>query len=59
MSPALWHLAADPEVEAVIVITDGDIAYPDEAMPYAVLWVLTAADESFEPPYGQVISLAP
>jgi hypothetical protein len=38
---------------------DGDIAYPDEAMPYAVLWVLTATDASFRPPYGQVIDLTP
>jgi predicted metal-dependent peptidase len=57
MSPALRHLASDPEVEAAIVITDGDIHYPNEAMPYAVLWVLTAADPAFKPSYGQVIDL--
>jgi predicted metal-dependent peptidase len=59
MSPALWHLAADPEVTAAIVITDGDIDYPSAPMPYDVLWVLTDVADGFEPPYGQVIVLAP
>jgi hypothetical protein len=51
------HLAGDPEVEAVIVLTDGDIAYPGEPMPYAVLWALTSPNDYFKPPYGQVIEL--
>ena len=59
MSPALWHLAADPEVEAAIVITDGDIGYPRAAMPYPVLWALTQNNPGFRPPYGQVIDLTP
>lgn len=59
MSPALWRLAADAEVEAAIVITDGDIGYPESPMPYPVLWVLTQDADWFEPPYGQVIDLTP
>lgn len=59
MSPALLHLAADPEVEAAIVISDGAIDYPETPMPYAVLWVLTEDADWFEPSYGQVIALTP
>jgi predicted metal-dependent peptidase len=58
MSPAMRHLADDPRVEAVVVLTDGDIEYPREPMPYDVLWVLSADGEpSFEPPYGAVIRM--
>jgi predicted metal-dependent peptidase len=58
LSPALHHLAEDPRVEAVIVLTDGEIAYPQEAMPYGVLWVLPAnGSSSFQPPYGSVIMM--
>jgi hypothetical protein len=55
LRPAMWRLALDPEVEAAIVITDGYIAYPDEPMPYAVLWAVT--DPSFSPPYGKVVPI--
>jgi predicted metal-dependent peptidase len=56
LSPALRHLADDPRVEAVIVLTDGEIAYPPEEMPYSVLWVLPPlAPPRFQPPYGAVI----
>jgi predicted metal-dependent peptidase len=37
MSPAMLLLAADPEVQGVVVITDGQVDVPAEAMPYAVL----------------------
>lgn len=57
MSPAMLRLAEDDEVNAVIVITDGYIGYPSEPMPYEVLWVITDADNNFQPPYGQVITL--
>jgi predicted metal-dependent peptidase len=58
LSPALRHLAADPRVEAVIVLTDGEIAYPPEAMPYGVLWVLPpGSSAAFQPPYGSVIAM--
>ncbi len=61
MSPAMYQLAADPEVERAIVITDGEIGYPGHPMPYEVLWVLTSQDSrykrDFNPGYGQVIGL--
>jgi predicted metal-dependent peptidase len=59
MSPAMLRLADDPEVEAVIVLTDGLIYYPPQAMPYNVLWVLTNCSGHFNPGYGQVIELLP
>jgi predicted metal-dependent peptidase len=59
LSPALLHLAQDPHVEAVIVLTDGDIDFPDEDMPYAVLWVLPREAPSFQPRYGAVITMQP
>jgi len=58
LSPALHYLARDPRVEAVIVLTDGEIAYPQQAMPYGVLWVLPPhGSSSFQPPYGSVITM--
>jgi predicted metal-dependent peptidase len=61
MAPAMRHLARDPEVEAVLVLTDGAIDYPHEPMPYEVLWAITeaAAARTFAPGYGKVIALAP
>ena len=41
MTPAMLHLANDPET-VVVVITDGEIGYPAESMPYFVLWVVYA-----------------
>ena len=43
LSPALRHLAGDQHVRAVVVITDGEIAYPEEPMPYELLWLVPAA----------------
>jgi predicted metal-dependent peptidase len=58
LSPALRHLADDARVEAVVVLTDGEITYPPEPMPYSVLWVLPAlAPPGFHPPYGAVIAM--
>jgi predicted metal-dependent peptidase len=58
LSPALRYLAEDARVEAVIVLTDGEITYPQEDMPYSVLWVLPAlASPRFHPPYGTVIAM--
>jgi predicted metal-dependent peptidase len=57
LSPALRHLADDPRTRAVAVITDGDIAYPADSMPYDVLWVLTASPIAFDPAYGRVVAL--
>ena len=55
MRPGFYQLAADPNVEAAIVITDGMIHYPAEPMPYAVLWTLIGPYEAFAPAYGRVI----
>jgi len=59
LSPAMVELARDPEVEAVIVITDGAITFPVEPMPYALLWAVTddATAETWQPGYGQVIGM--
>lgn len=56
LSPAMLALADDPLVRAAVVITDGDIAFPAEPMPYDVLWVLPRAG-AFNPPYGRVIAM--
>jgi len=55
LTPALQVLAEDPRVTAAVVITDGDIEYPGEAPPYALLWALPRESTSFQPPYGRVI----
>ncbi|HEX3314733.1 MAG TPA: VWA-like domain-containing protein [Gemmataceae bacterium] len=58
LSPALRRLADDGDVQAAIVITDGDVEYPREPMPYQVLWVLAASGSSgFAPPYGKVVPM--
>ena len=60
LSPAMTHLAEDPHVRAAVVITDGEIAYPREPMPYEVLWVLPPrGNPAFQPPYGRVIAMTP
>jgi predicted metal-dependent peptidase len=60
LSPALHHLADDPHVQAVVVLTDGDVEYPEEEMPYDVLWLLPAdGSPSFRPPYGAVLTMQP
>jgi predicted metal-dependent peptidase len=56
LSPAMQLLAADPQVRAAAIITDGDIAFPTEPMPYAVLWLLPPGrSAAFHPPYGRVV----
>jgi predicted metal-dependent peptidase len=58
LSPAMLALADDPLVTACLVVTDGDVAYPQEAMPYSVLWVLPAqAATGFRPAYGHVVTM--
>jgi predicted metal-dependent peptidase len=59
LSPALLRLAENPEVSAAIVLTDGDIDYPEESMPFNVLWVLPAwkRPEDFTPRYGKVVAM--
>jgi predicted metal-dependent peptidase len=56
LSPAMLALAEDPRVTAAVVVTDGDISYPAEEMPYAVLWVLPTTG-TFSPRYGVVVTM--
>ncbi len=54
--PAMELLAADPEVRAAAIITDGDIQFPPDPMPYAVLWVLPPGrSAAFHPGYGRIV----
>ena len=57
LTPALMALAEDPRVTAAVVITDGDIGYPSEPVPYAVLWALPHSKTTFQPSYGRVITM--
>ena len=58
LTPAMERLAADPLVRAAAIITDGDVQYPQEPMPYAVLWVVPAAQSaSFQPRYGRLVTM--
>lgn len=60
LAPALRHLADDPHVRAVVAITDGEIAYPPEPMPYDLLWLVPARGAAaFRPPYGRVLAMEP
>jgi predicted metal-dependent peptidase len=60
MAPGLNHLAADPEVNAVLVLTDGYIDYPRVEPPFRVLWTLIGrSDPDFNPPYGDVLVMSP
>ncbi len=55
MGPAMAGLLEDPEVAAVLVLTDGYIDYLTDEPPYAVLWGLVDGDPNFAPPYGTVV----
>jgi predicted metal-dependent peptidase len=57
LTPALLGLAKDHRVTAAVVITDGDIGYPSEPVPYAVLWALPRSSATFQPPYGRIITM--
>jgi predicted metal-dependent peptidase len=58
LTPAMLALADDARVSAAIVVTDGEIAFPAEPMPYDVLWVLPErGNPGFRPPYGHVIAM--
>jgi predicted metal-dependent peptidase len=61
LTPAMQRLAEDPEVRAALVLTDGEIDYPEHAVPYNVLWVLPAWKDArdFTPRYGKVITMTP
>ncbi len=55
MSPAMDELSDDPEVNAVLVLTDGYVSYPNEEPPYSVLWGLVDGYTTFNPAYGTVV----
>lgn len=57
LTPALAMFAEDPRVTATVVITDGDIAFPQDPVPYAVLWVVPGENTAFAPPYGRVVTM--
>jgi predicted metal-dependent peptidase len=57
LTAGLQAFAGDSRVQAAIVITDGDITFPQEPMPYAVLWAVPGATTSFAPPYGKVVCM--
>jgi predicted metal-dependent peptidase len=60
LTPAMELLAADPEVRAAAIITDGEIQFPADPMPYAVLWVLPPArSAAFHPSYGRIVVMDP
>jgi predicted metal-dependent peptidase len=61
LTPAMLRLAENPDVSAAIVLTDGDINYPEHVLPYNVLWVLPAwkNPQEFAPRYGKVIAMTP
>lgn len=56
LSGAMTMLSEDAQVSAVVIVTDGDIAFPAERPPYGVLWVLPQMS-NFNPPYGQVLMM--
>jgi predicted metal-dependent peptidase len=60
LTPAMDRLAADPQVRAAAIITDGEIQFPPDPMPYAVLWVLPPGSAAgFQPRYGRVVVMDP
>jgi predicted metal-dependent peptidase len=45
-------------VSACLIVTDGEIDYPAQEMPYSVLWVLPEpAGPHFRPRYGHVVTM--
>lgn len=56
LTPAMERLADDPQIRAAAIITDGDIVYPKDPMPYDVLWVLPpGSSPGFRPGYGRIV----
>lgn len=56
LTPAMELLAADPQIRAAAIITDGDIQFSASPMPYAVLWVLPPnRSAGFSPGYGRIV----
>ena len=57
MSPAMLKLAEEPDVEAVIVLTDGGICYPQGPMPYETLWCIAGGYWTPQFSYGTVVCI--
>ena len=58
MTPGIRYFAIDPEVQSILVLTDGYITIPTDEPPYRVLWGLIGEySEGFEPPYGDVVKM--
>jgi len=58
LSPAFDRLAAEPQTRAVLVITDGDVLYPEQSPPYDVLWLLPSGTAfPFTPRYGRAVRM--
>jgi predicted metal-dependent peptidase len=59
LTPAMLRLGENPDVGAAIVLTDGEIDYPTEPVPYQVLWVLPVwkNPQTFTPRYGNVVGM--
>jgi len=58
MSPAMERLANDPDVEAVLVLTDGYIDIPEREPPYRTLFALIGEYcTDYAPAYGEVLML--
>ena len=56
LTPAMERLAVDPRVRAAAIITDGDVQFPVDPMPYEVLWVLPPGrSAAFHPSYGRLV----
>jgi len=59
--PGMLRMAEDPDVERVLVLTDGYIEIPEEKdVPYDVTWCLLTEGgltDHFNPPYGRVIGI--
>jgi predicted metal-dependent peptidase len=58
MKPAMLHLENDPDVDAVLLLTDGHIDFPEFEPAYRVVWGLIGEiNQEFSPSYGQVIAI--
>lgn len=56
LTPAMMSLAEDPEVKAVLVLTDGHIRYPENEPPYETLWgIVNRGSTNFK--YGTAIRI--
>ena len=55
--PDMPEIVGAEEEQEQRTYADGDIVYPSEPVPYAVLWALPRSAGSFQPPYGRVVTM--